>query len=83
MSRTILVQKSIEGETFNRILSEAELIRFLNVIDCCPIDDYKLVDITVIGEVVPLRYRGWQPNCLIEVENKSGEIVVSGYGEDH
>ena len=35
------------------------------------------------GEIRKLHYKGWQPKGLIELVDERGEVVVSGYGEDH
>lgn len=35
------------------------------------------------GKVKPLRYKGWQPGCLIEVVDEAGKVILRGYGEDH
>lgn len=77
-----LVQKHIEGETYTRICTETELISYLDMSDCSD-EEYKIFDISVLGEVKEVFYQGWQPNCLIEVVDGEGNVVLSGYGSDH
>lgn len=77
-----LVQKHIEGETYTRICTETELISYLNMLDCSD-EEYRIFDVTLLGEVKEVFYRGWQPNCLIEVIDGDGNVVLSGYGTNH
>lgn len=77
-----LVQKHIEGETYTRICTETELISFLDMSDCSD-EEYRIFDITIWGEVKEVFYRGWQPNCLIEIIDGNGNTILSGYGTDH
>lgn len=77
-----LVQKHIEGELYTKIYTETELINYLDMSDCSD-EEYRIFDISLLGEVKEVFYQGWQPNRLIEVADKSGNIVVSGYGTDH
>ena len=45
---------------------------------------YEIFDcMSEFGKVKPLRYKGWQPGCLIEVVDETGKVVLRGYGEDH
>ena len=77
-----LVQKNIEGEVYVRLYTETELISYLNLSDCGD-EEYKIFDISVFVKVKEVFYKGWQPNCLIEVADNDGNIVLSGYGTDH
>ena len=77
-----LVQKHIEGEVYTRICTETELISYLNMIDCSD-EEYRIYDITVFGKVKEVFYRGWQPNCLIEIIDGNGNTILGGYGTDH
>ena len=40
-------------------------------------------DITDLGKIKPLHYRGWQPGCLIEYVDDKNKVVIHGYGTDH
>ena len=40
-------------------------------------------DITDLGKIKPLHYRGWQPGCLIEYVDDKNNVVIHGYGTDH
>lgn len=77
-----LVQKFIESEVYARICTETELINYLDMSDCSD-EEYRIFDVTLWGEIKEVFYRGWQPNCLIEITDKNGNVVVSGYGTDH
>lgn len=77
-----LVQKFIEGEVYTRICTETELISYLNMLNCSD-EEYRIFDVTLLGEVKEVFYRGWQPNCLIEVIDGDGNVVLSGYGTNH
>ena len=65
------------------LMNEYELIHFVDFLDCNPVDYYKVYDVSVFGIINELHYTGWQPNCLIEFADNDGNVVVSGYGEDH
>ena len=30
-----------------------------------------------------ISYVGWQPDCLIELVDEAGNVVLRGYGTDH
>lgn len=77
-----LVQEHIEGEVYTRICTEAELINYLNMVDFSD-EEYRIYDITFLGKVKEVFYQGWQPNRLIEVVDKNGNVVLSGYGTIH
>lgn len=77
-----LVQKHIEGEVCAKIYTETELISYLNMSDCSD-EEYRIYDISTFGEVKEVFYKGWQPNCLIEVIDSDGNIIVRGYGTEH
>lgn len=77
-----LVQKHIEGEVCAKIYTETELISYLDMSDCSD-EEYRIYDISVFGEVKEVFYKGWQPNCLIEVIDSDGNIIVRGYGTEH
>ena len=77
-----LVQRMIDDELYSTIMTEIELIKYIDMDDCHG-ESYEIYDISTFGEVNRLHYVGWQPMCLIEVANENGEVVFSGYGTDH
>lgn len=82
MSR-YLVQRQVDGEIIPTIMSEIRLIDYINMADCHG-ESYEIFDCeSRFGEVRKLHYKGWQPKGLIELVDERGEVVVSGYGEDH
>ena len=77
-----LVQRMIDNETYPSIMTERELINYIDMSDCHD-EYYEIYDISTFGEVKKLHYVGWQPNCLIEIADENGIIVFCGYGTDH
>lgn len=83
VKRTFLVQRKFpDGDETTSLMNEHQLISYINMDDCHD-EKYELYDVTVFGKVTPCHYTGWQPGCLIEVADENGEILLSGYGEDH
>jgi len=81
--RKFLVQRKVEDRIVPQIMSEIQLINYINMADCHD-ELYEIFECDLrIGEVCKLHYKGWQPNCLIEIADEAGHIVLSGYGEDH
>ena len=81
--KKFLVQRKIYGEIYPSLMTENELLSYINMDDCHD-EDYEIYDCeSVFGEVRRLFYKGWQPLCLIEVVDEHGEVVLRGYGEDH
>lgn len=80
--RKFLVQAI--GEDYKRVelMSEAELIKFIDFQDIYG-ESFYIYEVTEFGHIEELHYVGWQPNCLIQLKNDKNEIVVSGYGTDH
>jgi hypothetical protein len=80
--RKFLVQAI--GEDYKRVelMSEAELIKFIDFQDIYG-ESFYIYEVTEFGYVEELHYVGWQPMCLIEFANAEGEIVLTGYGTDH
>lgn len=84
MNKNYLVQMVLDDGDFSvTLMTEQELVHFVNFLDCNPVDRYKVYDVSTLGEINRLYYRGWQPHCLIEFEDEYDNVVVSGYGEDH
>ena len=83
VKRTFLVQRKFpDGDVATSLMNEHQLISYINMDDCHD-EEYELYDVTIFGKVTPCYYTGWQPGCLIEVADENGEILLSGYGEDH
>lgn len=78
-----LVQKVIDNEIYPVIMTESELISYIDMEDCYDDEMYEIFDCSMFGEVKKLNYVGWRPNRLIEIADESGNIVLSGYGTNH
>ena len=74
-----LVQKVIDDEVFPTIMTANELINYIDMEDCHE-EMYEIYDCTsMFGEIKKLHYKGWQPNCLIEIVDDEGKVVLKGY----
>ena len=52
------------------------LIDYINMNDCHG-ESYEIFDcMSEFRKVKPLRYKGWQPGCLIEVVDEAGKVVL-------
>lgn len=81
--KKFLVQRVIDGEVYPKIMTENELISYINMADCHD-EMFEIFDCTsMFGGIKKLYYKGWQPNCLIEIVDENGFIVLRGYGTDH
>lgn len=81
--KQFLVQRIIDNEMCVSLMTPRELINYINMDDCHN-ETYEIFDVlSTFGEVKKLHYTGWQPNCLIEVADENGNVVLSGYGTDH
>lgn len=77
-----LVQRMIDDELCAVLMTKKELIDYIDMDDCHG-EEYKVFDVSEFGKIKELHYVGWQPQCLIELKDADGNIVVSGYGTDH
>ena len=84
MEKKYLIQRisSYDDEYFVSLMSENELINYIDMDDCHN-ETYNIFDVSEFGKIKELHYVGWQPGCLIELKDEDGNIVVSGYGTDH
>ena len=84
MEKKYLVQRrdNYDNDVFGSLMTAGELIHYINMNDCID-ESYRIFDISDFGTIKQLYYVGWQPDCLIEVEDEFGKIVISGYGVDH
>ena len=74
---------NIDDEFVSSLMTPQRLIDYINMDDCHG-ENYEIFDcMSEFGKVKPLRYKGWQPGCLIEVVDEAGKVVLRGYGEDH
>ena len=80
--KKFLVQRKSDGETWCSLMNSHELIDYINFSDCHN-EEWKIYDASEFGKAKPCHYKGWQPMCLIEVVDEDGNVVLSGYGEDH
>lgn len=81
--KKFLVQRVIDSEVYPKIMTENELISYINMSDCHD-EMFEIFDCTsMFGEIKKLYYKGWQPNCLIEIVDENGSIILRGYGTDH
>lgn len=85
MAKQFLLQRKDEGEVTNSIMSENQLINFIDMLDCTDIslDDCNIYLISEFGDPRLCFYKGWQPGNLIEIEDWECNLVLSGYGTDH
>ena len=85
MEKKYLVQMTFDdGDFCASLMNEYELIHFVDTLDYNDsVTFYKVYDVSVLGEIKRIHYVGWRPNCLIEFADDDGNVVISGYGEDH
>lgn len=83
-----LLYRKVDSETSVSLVSSYELINYINMSDCYYDEEYKIYYLTEEGPVL-CRYKGWQPECKIEIVTADGseingsDVVLVGYGEDH
>ena len=60
-----LVQYTIEGseKIINKIVNSCWIIEATNESDFNGMEEMHVFDITDLGKIKPLHYRGWQPGC--------------------
>ena len=80
--KKFLVQRVIDDEIIPFLMTETELINYINMADCHG-EDYEIYDVSKFGEIRYLHCMGWQPGGLIQVIDEDCMLVVSGYGENH
>lgn len=85
ISMEFLVQYAIEGseKIINKIVNSCWIIKTTNESDFNGIEEMHVFDVTDLGKIKPLYYRGWQPGCLIEYVDDKNNVVIHGYGTDH
>lgn len=80
--KKFIVQRVIDNELSLTVMSEEELIRYIDEDDLHQ-ETYQIYDGSAFGEMKKLSYAGWQPNCVIELVDETGKVVLRGYGTDH
>ena len=80
--REFLIQAKGEDYKYSKVVSENELIHYIDMQDYCP-EEYQIYEVTNMGQISQIWYVGWQPNCLIQFSDSVGNIVLEGYGTDH
>ena len=79
----VFVVQRTDGESvWATIMNPTELIMYIDMADCHN-EQYVIYDGSNFGKMEELHYTGWQPDCVIEVADKDGNIVLSGLGTDH
>lgn len=53
------------------------------MLDCSPVERFRVFNLTPNGGLVDIFYRGWKTGGLIELVDVEGNVVVSDYGTDH
>lgn len=83
MNRQFVITIKIEDEWHTKLATEAELIHFIDMLNCSPVERFRVFNLTSNGGLVDIFYRGWKAGGLIELVDVEGNVVVSGYGTDH
>ncbi len=64
----------LDNELVSSLMTPQRLIDYINMDDCHG-ESYEIFDcMSEFGKVKPLRYKGWQPGCLIEVVDEGEKI---------
>lgn len=72
------------GYFSSKLCTDIEIINYINMLDIySDFEDYAVYAIMGLDKVERLTYVGWQPGCLIQLKDSKGNVVISGYGEDH
>ena len=88
MNKEYFVQiRTSDGELFNCIKTEKEIIERIDMIDCSG-EQIKIYQVDKFGKIEPLKILGCWHNpknpLLIEiVDDKEENVIFSGYGTDH
>lgn len=83
-----LLTTQYEGVVSSTVTDANGIIHFIDMKDLdSSLEDYciHLIDETKAPLITlkPLHYRGWQPDCLIEIADDDGNIIISGRGTDY
>ena len=84
MEKKFLVQRHdlYDDEYFESLMTADELIHYIDMLDLID-EDYKIFDVSEFGKIKQIHYVGWQPDCIIELVDGLGNLVLSGLGTDH
>lgn len=80
--KKFIVQRVIGDELSLTVMSGKELIRYIYKANLHQ-ETYQIYDGSAFGEMKKLSYVGWRPNCVIELADEIGKVVLLGYGTDH
>ena len=80
--REFLIQAKGEDYSYNKLVSEAELVHYIDMQDYCT-EEYKIYEVTNMGQIKQIWYAGWKPGCIIDFVDENGKIVAGGVGIDH
>lgn len=77
-----VVQRMIEGKLSLSAMTDEELIRYIDEADLHE-EMYQIYNGNEFGKMKKISYVWWQPDCLIELVDEAGNVVLRGYGTDH
>lgn len=80
--REFLIQAKGEDYSYNKLVSEAELVHYIDMQDYCT-EQYQIYEVTDMGQIKQIWYAGWKPGCIIEFVDENGKVVAGGTGTDH
>lgn len=77
-----LVQRDNGDEQWASLMTVGELVDYVDMSDCHD-ESFEVYDVSTFGQIRKLKYKGWQPGCLIQFVDADGNVVIEGYGTDH
>ena len=80
--REFLIQAKGDDYSYNKLVSEAELVHYIDMQDYCT-EQHRIFEVTNMGQIKEIWYAGWKPGCIIDFIDESGKIVAGGIGTDH
>lgn len=84
MIKEFLVQFKLDGEVVQSLMKPNALIKFLDMLDCTDVTEYRIFFSPEFGVMREARYSGWQMyNTIAVTDTVTGEIVAYGHGTDH
>ena len=82
-TKLVYFQWNDEDKVKTSLMTDVELISFVNDMDFSGVHLVKVFDVTDYNNIFEISYVGWQPKCLIEFADSKGNIVLRGWGIDH
>lgn len=80
--REFLIQAKGDDYSYNKLVSEAELVHYIDMQDYCT-EQHRIFEVTNMGQIKEIWYAGWKPGCIIDFVDESGKVVAGGIGTDH